>query len=47
MNRLTFDPAQAINAIDGLQTILIGFFAVFGVWTVGCIAVLLLIRGAK
>ena len=47
MNRLTFDPAQIINSIDGLQTILIGCFAVLGVWAVGCIAILLIIRGAK
>lgn len=44
MNRLTFDPTAVITSIDGLQTILIGCFAVFGVWTLGCIALLLIIK---
>ena len=47
MNRLTFDPSAVINSIDGLQTFLIGAFAVFGVWALGCVAILLIIRGAK
>ena len=47
MNRLTFDPLAVINSIDGLQTILIACFGALGVWALGCVAILLIIRGAK
>ena len=40
----TFDPTAILNSIDGLQTILIACFGAVGVWTLGVIALLLIIR---
>lgn len=42
--RTLFDPSAVLNSIDGLQTILIACFGVLGMWTLGVIAVLLIIR---
>lgn len=46
MNRLTVDFAEILNNIDIGSTVIAVLGAV-GVWTLGVIAVLLIIRGSK
>ena len=46
MNRLTFDPTQLFT-IDAVQAGLIVAFAVAGTYALGCIALLLIMKGDK
>lgn len=46
MNRLTVDFGEILNNLD-ILSIVVGVLGAVGVWVLGVIAVLLIIRGSK